>query len=590
MIMKKSISNIHYAFKILFKSDPFFVSWKMLVAIYEGALSTIGLMMLRRIINDVGDQSNFISSVWKLLIYCLFILICQSTIYFVDIKRNPIFTHKVKKHITTQMFEKATQVDFECYEDPNYYNKYCITMSNSYGKCCAILDTIVALIKAVTTFVASGILSLIIDPWVILFAFLPFATLLLRKKKIAINYKANQKISNINRQKGYVMRVFYQDVYAKEMRTTHIHRPLLDRFLSASQEIKRVYRNDGIKVALIWIIETFLNKTFSEYAVLIYASWKTLVQKTMQYGDCLVLVSVTQSVYFATNSILECITGFQEHSLYITDLREFLDYKPKIKQDPGAPFAVPGDICLNNVSFRYLGSDQNVLDHVNMTIKKGERVALVGANGAGKSTLIKLLLRLYDPTEGGITLAGSEYQELNLRSLRECYSVVLQDYKHFSISVKENIILGDKIDEPELHIALEKSGLQKRIEIMANGDDSMLDKELDEAGEVLSGGEQQKLAIARVYYKNSDIVILDEPASALDPIAEHDLYEKMMSLPKEKTVIFVSHRLSSTVNADKIIYLEKGKVIECGTHKELMALNGMYAQMFQIQAQNYMED
>ena len=213
-----------------------------------------------------------------------------------------------------------------------------------------------------------------------------------------------------------------------------------------------------------------------------------------------------------------------------------------------------------------------------------------GANGAGKTTLIKLMLRLYDATEGEISINGINYKCLDTRSLRNCYSIVLQDYKHFSISIKDNICLGDEMDYDRMHSAIEKSGLSERISKMANGVDTMLDKEIDDSGEILSGGEQQKLAIARMYYQNNGIMILDEPASALDPVAEHDLYERMMALSKDKTVKFVSHRLSSTVMAYKIIYFENGSVAEYGSHEELMALNGKYANMFKIQAKNYMED
>lgn len=590
MKRQNCISNIGYVLKILFHCAPFYVIWKMFVAVYEGALGTVGLMMLRHILNNIENQTNLVSSIWKLVFYCLFILFFQTCIFLVDIKGSPRLTYTVKKYITEQMFKTATQVDVECYENPDYYNKYSITMSHSFNRFNSVLDTVIAIIKAITTFATSCVMLIIIDPWVIMFAFFPFFTLLLRGKKNAINYKANQRISNINRQKGYILRVFYQDAYAKEMRTSHIYRPLLDRFTTASNEIKKVFKTEGTKAALIWILETFLNKMFAEYVVLIYASWKTLVQKTMLYGDCLVVVGVAQSIYYATNSFLECISSFQDHSLYITDLRDFLSYESKINQPSNAIPASAGDICLRNVSFQYTGNEHNVIDCVNITIKKGERVALVGANGAGKSTLIKLLLRLYDPTEGEITLSGMKYKDLDLRSLRNCYSVVLQEYKHFSVSVKENIALGDTVDDKKILQAIEKSGLTQRVNNMDKGIDSMLDKELEDTGEVLSGGEQQKLAIARVYYKDSDIIILDEPASALDPIAEHDMYEKMMSLPEDKTIIFVSHRLSSTVIADKIIYLEKGKVVECGNHKELMSLNGKYAHMFRIQAKNYTEE
>jgi ATP-binding cassette subfamily B protein len=514
----------------------------------------------------------------------------QCVIYFVEAKAEPSFSYKLKKHISIKMFEKAISVDISCYEDKTYYDKYCVAMTHAYERCNEELDALTRLIEAVTTFIVSGMLSLLINPIIIVFAFLPFSTLVFRNKKNSIVHTTNQKISDINRKKEYVMRTFYQDIYAKEMRTTSIHRPLLERFLNASREIKEVYKKDGVRATWIWIVESFLNMAFSEYLVLIYAAWETLVKKTMRYGDCLVIVSAMQSIYDATNEILECVSKLHEHSLYINDLRAFLKYESKEGQDSCAIEASCGDIIFKNVSFRYKNCDKNVLCNVNLHIKKGEKVALVGANGAGKTTLIKLMLRLYDATEGEISINGINYKCLDTRSLRNCYSIVLQDYKHFSISIKDNICLGDEMDYDRMHSAIEKSGLSERISKMANGVDTMLDKEIDDSGEILSGGEQQKLAIARMYYQNNGIMILDEPASALDPVAEHDLYERMMALSKDKTVMFVSHRLSSTVMADKIIYFENGSVAEYGSHEELMALNGKYANMFKIQAKNYMED
>ena len=187
-------------------------------------------------------------------------------------------------------------------------------------------------------------------------------------------------------------------------------------------------------------------------------------------------------------------------------------------------------------------------------------------------------------------LNGEDYQDLDRQSIRDVYSVVLQDYRHFSISVKENIELGTPADDEAASLALERSGLLPRVSKMKNGMHSLLDKEIDASGEFLSGGEQQKLAIAHVYLQNSDIIILDEPASALDPIAEHEMYERMLNMSDGETVIFISHRLSSTTMADRIYYLEHGRVAECGTHEELMENGGLYSELFRIQAENYQEE
>ena len=312
--------------------------------------------------------------------------------------------------------------------------------------------------------------------------------------------------------------------------------------------------------------------------------------KTMQYGDCLIIVSTLQNVYDSINGILESVSSFHEHSLYAEDLREFLEHSPTEHSTKGSKTASCGDISIQNLSFKYPGADHYALRDVNMDIKNGEKVAIVGPNGAGKSTLIKLLLRLYVPTDGQIKINEDNYNELSTQSIRDLYSVVLQDYKHFTMSVRENVELGIDSSENTVRMALEKSGLMSRVSMMENGMDSLLNKEIDDCGELLSGGEQQKLALSHVYLKNSNIVILDEPASALDPVAEHDMYEQMLNVSSNKTVIFISHRLSSTVAADRIFYLDNGRVAESGTHRELMKKGGLYAELFRIQAKNYQGD
>ena len=259
---------------------------------------------------------------------------------------------------------------------------------------------------------------------------------------------------------------------------------------------------------------------------------------------------------------------FQNHSLYIDNLRYFLEYKPAIHENREG--LDPPDNCLlalKNVSFKYAGQEDYSLKNINFTIKQGEKIALVGHNGAGKTTLVKLLMRLYDVTEGEIQLNGRPIKEYKLKGYRNLFSVVFQDFKVFAVSVLENILLKADITKEEKNRAV--SGMK------------------DENGAVLSGGETQKIAISRVFARDCPIAILDEPSSALDPLAEYAMYEAMMNACRDKAVIFISHRLSSAVLADRVYIMEKGEIIESGTHRELLEKGGKYADMWSKQAEKY---
>lgn len=572
----------------IFPRTPKFLLWEMGVAAVKTVIGIANLYFLRFAINNVQNGGEFRDSAFVLLLICGGIILSQGLILPLNVRIKARKNYELQSAVKGKLFARAIRVDLSCYEDSTYYDRYTFTMSRCADKIGQWIDDVAALTGALISLISCLLLSIIIDPLTLPFAFLPFITLLIRKKRNKISYGVSQKTSDIDREKNYVRRVFYQDTYAKDMRTTNIHKPLFTRFREASEKIIAIHKKEGPKVAAICVAEFFVNKVLSEYAVLVYAAWKTIVDRSMQYGDCLIIVSTLQNIYDSVNSLLEKGTSIHETSLYMDNLHTFLE-ETQSEQLSGEGIASFGDIQIENLSFAYPHADHDVLSDIHMHIGKGEKIAIVGPNGAGKSTLVKLLLGLYRPDGGCIRLNGEDYGNLDVSSLMDVYSVVLQDYRHFSISVKENIELGDPVDEEKAYQALEESGLLSRVSKMRNGIHSLLDKEIDDSGEILSGGEQQKLALAHVYLKNSNIIILDEPASALDPIAEHELYERMLNMAQGKTVIFISHRLSSTTMADRIYYLEQGRIAECGTHRELMEKGGKYCELFRVQAANYQE-
>jgi ATP-binding cassette subfamily B protein len=272
-------------------------------------------------------------------------------------------------------------------------------------------------------------------------------------------------------------------------------------------------------------------------------------------------------------------------------MREFFEYQPKVVSGKKTADDFES-IEFKNVYFKYPSAKDYSLKDVNLKINKGETIAIVGINGAGKSTLVKLLLRFYDASQGEILYNGVNVKEYDLDSLRNRFATVFQDYKNFAISVFENVICRecDDNDKEFAKKALEQSGVWDKISKFENGGDTVLTREFDENGAGLSGGENQKVSTARLFARNFDIAVLDEPSSALDPVAEYKMYENLISATKNKTVVYISHRLSSAVLSDNIYVLSNGCVAESGNHTQLMKNGGEYAQMFTLQSSSYREE
>jgi ATP-binding cassette subfamily B protein len=347
----------------------------------------------------------------------------------------------------------------------------------------------------------------------------------------------------------------------------------------------------GPRLAICDFIKNFGLEAVTVLGATLYAVWRTIGdgQGGMTMGDCLIVLNSISSISYALSTMVQYLAEFNEHALYIEDVRYFLAYEPTIKEDPTAPEAESGDVEFKNVSFKYEGAERESLRDINFRIADGERIALVGRNGSGKTTLVKLLLRLYDPTEGEVTLNGKSAKDYRLSSWRALFGSVFQDFKLFSLSVKENVVLRLPRDGDDERVteALKESGVWQKIETLEHGIDSTMTREFDDEGVNLSIGEQQKVSLARIFAEKTPFVVLDEPSSALDPIAEHKMFENMIKATEGRSVIFISHRLSSAVLADRVYMMEDGRIIEEGTHHELMEMNGKYAEMFRLQAKNY---
>ncbi len=497
---------------------------------------------------------------------------------------------RVGAFVCKKLFRKAAEADLSCYETPAFFDKYVKAMDEAHNRISKVMNSLDNLIWRVTYIVLSSFLLFTIDPWLIIFALFPLLLGIFRRMERKLRHKYDVEQKPINRRQDYVRRTFYQNEYSKEMRIGKMYLRMLNAYRDSYYEFRKLTRKYGIRIAILGYIQSFGLEVLTIVGATAFAVYKTVVLHEMTIGDCIIILNAIGGVSYSLNNLVQNLAEFGEHALYIDDMRYFLDYQPKIAEDASAPDAAGGDIGVDNVIFRYEGADDDTLKGVSMTVGAGEKIALVGLNGSGKTTLVKLLLRLYDPSSGRVTLAGRDAREYRLSSYRECFSCVFQDFKVFSLPVVENVTLRPRRegDEELVEAALRESGGYEKISSLEKGVNTTLTREFDENGANLSVGEQQKVSLARAFLSKAPCVILDEPSSALDPIAEHKMFENMMRAAEGRSVIFISHRLSSAVSADRIYLMDKGRIAESGTHHELMQKNGKYAEMFRLQAENYL--
>ena len=552
----------------------------------------LDVYLLKYIINGIQEGLDFKRLVGFILIITAFHIFSTAFSHYYWQKFAPVSNQKIYSHIQKALFEKSSSVELACFEDPDFYDKYVKAISEANNRTQQVLGSLGDIVYFIFNAFATSFIIFTIDPVLIVFALIPFMVSILFGKRLnKVRYNYNMEMQEKSRKRDYVKRVFYLADYAKEMRLTNINRVMFKKFYEAIKELKGVIKKYGLKVALLDYLFIAVNDIIVFLGAILYSAYKTLVSKSMLYGDCVVVINGINNVAWSLRNMADVFIQFQNHSLYIDNLRYFLEYKPAI--DENREGLDPPDNCLlalKNVSFKYAGQEDYSLKNINFTIKQGEKIALVGHNGAGKTTLVKLLMRLYDVTEGEIQLNGRPIKEYKLKGYRNLFSVVFQDFKVFAVSVLENILLKADITKEEKNRAvsgMKDAGIYDKVMSLEKGCETVLTKEFDENGAVLSGGETQKIAISRVFARDCPIAILDEPSSALDPLAEYAMYEAMMNACRDKAVIFISHRLSSAVLADRVYLMEKGEIIESGTHRELLEKGGKYADMWSKQAEKY---
>ncbi len=496
-----------------------------------------------------------------------------------------------KEKISLNIFNKAYKMDTEMYENPEFYNDFVWAASQADEKGFKIFGSYILLLAAFSDLFFLGSVMVALKPPLILISLLmSVIKFWVNQKAIKLSFEIEKENKPYERERDYSQRIFYLSDYAKEIRLTNIHSVLYKRFRSSNESMRNTFDEKSKGILKIFFVTDFFHHFVLTFGILLYLVYEIMVNKCLSIGDFAALSLVAMRFVNRTGGFMTAVNNFSEHSLYIEKYRNFISYKPKIEDHKGkeAPNE-QGTIQFDNVSFTYSGASSPSLKNVSLIIKPNEKIAIVGYNGAGKSTLIKLLLRLYDTSKGNIFINDINIKDFDTNSYRAKFGTVFQDFQIFATSLGENVAMkpiGEQENQPIQNV-LEACELEARLKELPKGIQTQLTKEYFEDGVNLSGGESQKVAISRVFYGDCPYVIMDEPSSALDPISEYRLNEKIVELGNDKTVIFISHRLSTTVMADRIYMFEDGQIIEEGSHKALMAQNGKYAEMFEIQGRYY---
>lgn len=587
-----TMSNLFFMLKTMFKISPVLVIGEILQHIFctlPGRLvSIIGLKFVIDEVQNGGDSKTILFGI-ALMVGVLVLGEVSTSVFF------ELFVHREREKldygIQTTFYKKAATLDLQKYDDPAYYSDFILAIENSSDSLRYLLGLIKGYVGEVISFITIAGIVLTIDP-ICLLIVIGFVVVFIPLGKYLGNLqiKRREVITEKHRKGDYFARVFYLPDYAGEIRTSGIFPILRKRFNESADEVVSTQKRFVKKLDILFFIQDFGIQSIGFVLALgLYIGYQTIVTGNMSAGDFVATfngaLSIGSSILFLT---VYGVRSFTERSQIIEKCRTFLAEDNSVKDGKHiAECSKPETISVENISFSYNGSNKDSLKGISFEVKPYEKIALVGYNGAGKTTLTNLLLRLYDVKDGSIKIGGRDIREETVLSHRSRFAAVFQDFQIFSATVGENVALSKDFDEERVLKALKAVGFNKEL---PQGVNTILLREFDENGVMLSGGEQQKIAIARAFYKTCPYVILDEPSANLDPVSEYELNHAMMTEATDKTVVFISHRLSTTRHADRILMMENGKIIESGSHDRLMALNGKYAQMFNLQAEKYLEE
>lgn len=601
---KHNIKNILWALRIVWELSKLYVIGNIFFTLYNYGLWIFNTLIFTQYIFGSSEMLRSFPDVLCFIGLTLILYGVNTILSLLFSRWYAVYKqHEVNEKLNRMVFDKVINVDISCFEDSDFYDSYTKAAHSASGNIFGIFHNAISLIGACLSSLYVIYTMFTHNVWIGLMSMIPvIVSYTIGKLQNNINYEKSMELIPANRKIGYVNRTFFLQKYAKEMRLSNAPSLLMHKLNEGTDEFIKVSRKYAIKLTIVSALNSALCFPILFEGTWLLGAWLVMVKEALSISEYVVIATAAVNTTWMIRSCTQSLLAIFDNSLYIDNLKTFLNYKERIPEDqPGLP--VPSHIEtleFRDVSFRYKDNLPNALRDINLTLHAGELTTIVGYNGSGKSTLVKLIMRLYDPTEGKILLNGVDIREYNLRKYRKLIGATFQDFQLFSMSVTDNVCLCNNINGDKKAVtinALQQSGVYERIMELDNGIDNILTREFDDNGAQLSGGEGQKVAISRAFAKKSSILILDEPSSALDPFAEHHVFANFVKLCREsndddsqkKISVFISHRLSSATIADRVILMSDGMIAELGTHYELMANNGAYADMFKKQAENYQD-
>ncbi len=608
-ILKKTkgfFSRLFYIFSLVWQSAPLILVAMVILCALDGILPVFGAYISSYLLNEIADliteknlgiiSSDAIEAMRPLVflfVLNLVYLFLKKLLTKVSTMVTGIAGELVVNHIKLLLIGKAKTLDARSFDDPGFYEKLENANREANMRPISILNATFSLISAVISAVSfvivlSGLSPL--APIVIILAALPTAvvSLIYRNK----NFRYIRFHSKERRQMQYYSSLMVDKDRVQEIKILGLSDTFTSKYKAAFSQyykgLKRLIVREGVTQIAVSLVTTAVN-----CMLFVYIAY-TVIFGGGRVGDYSLYSGALTSITGYVATLMTATVTIYEGTLFIDNMIEFMKEKREIVPSTDTPViperGVPHTVEFKNVSFKYPGMDRYVLRNVNLTFEQSDSVVLVGLNGAGKSTLIKLLTRLYDPTEGAIYLDGRDLREYDVEALYDIFGIIFQDFGRYAETVGENIRFGDvqrAYDEDGIAAAAMRSGASVFIDAFPKGYDTPLTRMFEDSGRELSVGQWQKLSVARAFYKNSEILILDEPTAALDPLAEQEVFNQFANLAKGKIAVFVSHKLSSAVSASKIVVIDGGTVAEIGNHEELMALGGRYHELFSTQAKRY---
>ena len=598
-VLGHTLSRLGYIFRLVYEARPSLLVVMLLMTVYNGVMPLVGTLISSRLLSQVvlsfSQEVDLLPPLALQFGYIFF----NSLVGSLDNMFTRISGELVTNHIKIKIMEKAKEVDLASFDMPDFYARLENASREAGSRPVSILSSAFGLVSKLISMISYvAVLAALLQrlgPGAYLL-FVAFVALSVLSALISFSYRRKTVFYQRHRSKDRRELDYYSSLLTNKDVVKEIKLfSLADLFIGRYNEIftryfsgiRRLIREEGA-----WNIVLS-----AATAVLNGALFYQIARNVAAIGDYSVYTSALNAISAAVTALIVSSSGIYEGSLFIDNFILFMEEKRGIVPLLDLPLLperhVGHTIELRDVSFAYPGTTRRVIDHLNLTIQAGETIALVGLNGSGKTTLIKLITRLYDPTEGVILLDGRDIREYDVEALYALYGIIFQDFGKYATSVTENVAFGEvgkAVDAGAVQEAAEQSGADSFIQALPRGYDTPLMRYFEPTGVELSVGQWQKLSVARAFYADADILILDEPTASLDAIAEQEIFSQFEALRKDKTTVFVSHRLSSATIADRIVVLKDGGIAESGTHRELMAAGGEYYTLFSTQAKRYLEN